>query len=784
MKTPNNLKSVIDALSQGVLVLDDEGHVVFANHKACVLFDKSLKQIIGSYFTYPIAANETQEIEILGASNKTLIAEMSVKRCLWQNKSAWIVSLNDISERKEKEILSEIVFTGFNAAHEGIIITNSKGRIEFVNPAYIKISGYLEEELIGQNPRILKSYLHDDLFYKQLWKNLENNGCWFGTIEDRRKSGELFSVLINISAIKNTDGYVTNYIGFFNDLTELKNQEKQLQYSIEHDSLTGLPNFYFLIKKLQELMNNHGELDKNIILLAISIEKEKNESSFEKDSSELELQMIKNVSERLKKLSRNKIFLARTGLREFILVYSGESKSTIFNDFSQNVLKKVSQPFVYDNQNFLIKGNIGISIFNKGALSAEDFIHQSEQACFRARKIGLNRIAYYDVNEEIKSLKFDRNIEDLGQAIKDDNLRVYYQPKVNLTTGKIIGVEALMRWQIPGGELRLPKDFLYDVGAHPISLKLGHWLLNTVLMQMEVLHHNKIPMVSINVSSYEIQDKNFAMQVINAFKNHPNIPRECITFEILETELIEHVSVAKKLIHDMKAIGVRFSIDDYGTGYSSLTYIKELDVHQIKIDQSFIRNILEYPEDLAILKTTIDLCRYLKKEVIAEGVETPLHANLLMNLGCDLIQGYAIAKPMPLDELTKWTNSWHMNPGWLSSVYKKSIIDDFISVVLTHYTELKLITSYTKIGSVSRPEYHLHCPLEKWMIDQQSLFLDAKSFKKICQLHKKTHAIARTIYDFIQIGNINSAKHLLIEFDNESREFFRQLMTDIFGPRN
>lgn len=767
----------------GVLVINNEGQILYANDYVIQLFGVIRTELIGSNFLYPMAADETQEVEILKSNNEVLTAHMNVRKSVWENRLVWIISLFDVTELKLKEKLLTISSKGISSAFEGIIITDPEGTILEANHAFMKMSGYIEQEVIGQKPAILHSRKQNEKFYKELWKILAETGQWSGELWAKKKNKRLFPVFLAISAVKNSVGDVINYIGYYHDLTLIKKQEQQIENFKYYDYLTGLPNKFLLTQRLQMLISGLSEENKELIVFNIRVFDSNSKNSLLDFPPNIRDKIILEVVNRIDRTSPKKMFYSRIGLGEFIVVYFIKSRIEVMASIAQRMIEKLACPYYIDHQTIILQTVIGLTAYYKNsAFSAEDLLQQSEIARHKAQINGVNIFEFFDPQVEERIIEFNKRIESVSKAMQLDELKIYYQPIVELKTAKVAGLEALLRWQHPEKGLLLPKQFLSDLNNHPISLQLGDWVLHQVLQQIEKLmaYNIKIP-ININVSAYQLQNPNFVKKLLDTLAQYPSVPHHLIMLEILETEAIEDLALVSRIIAECKTKGINFSLDDFGTGYASLTFLKEFSTVEVKIDQSFIINIFDNPKDLAILKIMIEFCRVIGRVLVAEGVETVAHGKLLSLFGCNLIQGHAIAKPMPPKKLIPWIKNWKLGPEWGESPFSQTVLNKLVEISIKHYLTFQSIRLYLENNQSPKPELSLEvCLIEQWLFENQQTIKEKKRFKKVCDLHHKEHKLGNIIIQLIQTGQKEQAAKQLAKLDGLRDKFLKELMNLIF----
>lgn len=770
----NKWKELINALSTGVLITNHDGDILYANIIAAHLLGQEPSALIGTNFSYPLAVDETQEIEILGSNLQIKTVEIVSKRGGWENHFAWIISFLDVTEQKKQRARLDVISKGFAATSQGILITDEQGTILEVNDALLNMTGYKANEMIGQKAGILKSGKKGASFYTGFWNKLISTGHWQGEIVDRSNNNQFLSVYLNINAVKNSDGEVVNYIAFYHDLRGIKEKERQIAQLKLYDLITGYANKYLLTLKLNQLITETAK-DRGIILMRILIT-DKVSKKYDIITQDT---LVLEIAKRLNQITRDRYLAARIGPKEFVLVFYGDWAPSALNQLAQALIDALAMPIHLKNKIFNLTSNIGIAVYNHYAsFSVEDFLNQADDARLMARMNAVNSYAIFNSQAFIKELEFINHINAIRKAITFNELDLYYQPKVDLITEKVIGVEALLRWNHPEKGLLSPYQFLYGLDDHPVSLELGNWVLNAVLQFAErLVQQNLMIQVSYNVSSYQLQDSGFIKHVEKTFTKYPKIPRKMILHEILETETIEDIGKVTRLIDECRLKSIFFSLDDFGTGYSSLSYLKALHTNQVKLDQSFIRNILTNVEDIAILKATIELCRHLNRELIAEGVEMPTHARLLRHLGCNLIQGYTIARPMPENELIPWLRKFRLSKQYNKTLFSKNACDELLTAINGHYAELKAINRYLQmLPDITVNERGYTCPISAWLGKYESEFPSNASFNAMEEWHNSIHKKAIEIFSMTNIEQLSLAYEKLRSLDEASALFIKELL--------
>jgi EAL domain-containing protein (putative c-di-GMP-specific phosphodiesterase class I)/GGDEF domain-containing protein len=475
-------------------------------------------------------------------------------------------------------------------------------------------------QALGQTPHILSSGHQTPDFYQAMCAALHRDGQWPGEIWNRRENGEVYAELLNLSAVFDATGQVQNYVALFSDITPLKEHEKELERIAHYDVLTGLPNRVLLADRLHQAMIQSVRRRQQLAVIYLDL-----------DDSQ-----------------------AAVPLLDRLLTAAGESVQ--LGDVALQ-----------------ISASLGVTFYPQvEVMEADQLLRQADQAMYLAKLAGKNRFHFFDAEKDRSTRGHFESLERIRHALAAQELVLYYQPKVNMRNGVVIGVEALIRWQHPERGLLAPALFLPVIEAHALAVTVGEWVIDSALSQIEQWQNDGLVLpesfnVSVNVGARQLQQGNFVAFLQTLLAAHPQIRPAQLEVEILETSALSDLAGLSRLIDDCHRLGVLFALDDFGTGYSSLSYLKHLRVSVLKMDQSFVRDMLDDPDDpddLAILRGVIGLADAFNRRVIAEGVETEAHGRSLLKMGCELGQGYAIARPMPAQAFPQWLWHWQQNPLW------------------------------------------------------------------------------------------------------------------------
>ncbi len=568
----------------------------------------------------------------------------------------------DITERKQSEEKLKLAASVFTHAREGIMITDADATIIEVNNTFCLITGYSHEDVLGKNPRILQSGRQSRDFYAAMWESLLEQKHWSGEFWNRRKNGEVFAQLTTISAICDANGTIQNYVALFTDITLQKEHQQQLEHIAHYDALTGLPNRVLLADRLQQAMSQSKRQKKSLAVAYLDLDgfKAINDSHDHEVGDEL----LIALSQRMKEALRGSDTLARIGGDEFVAVLVDLKKMTDCEPVLARLLRAASSPIAAGNATLQVSASIGVTLYPQDGADADQLMRHADHAMYVAKQAGKNRYQLFDVHQD-EAIKTQReSLDAIRGALDHREFVLYYQPKVNMKTGEVIGAEGLIRWQHPERGLVPPGDFLPIIESHPLSVELGEWVIDTALTQIAEWHTAGLDIpVSVNVGARQLQ-QDFVTTLSAALARHPEVKPCWLELEILETSALEDITEVSAIMRACHELGVGFALDDFGTGYSSLTYLRHLPANLLKIDQSFVRNMLDDPDDRAIVMGVIGLATAFHRQVIAEGVETIAHGTRLLPMGCVLAQGYGIARPMPASDLPAWAASWKPDASW------------------------------------------------------------------------------------------------------------------------
>jgi diguanylate cyclase (GGDEF)-like protein/PAS domain S-box-containing protein len=584
-----------------------------------------------------------------------------------QHKALRMIGIHaDITDRKLAEEKLKLAASVFSYAREGITITDATGTIIDVNDTFTAITGYSREDAIGQNHRILQSGQQLPGFYADMWQALLEKGYWYGELWNRRKSGEVYAEMKTISAVYDEHGITTHYVALSSDITLIKSHQDQLEHNAHYDLLTSMPNRVLLADRLSQAMLQCSRHTQSLAVVFLDLDGFKQVNDAHGHDMGDELLIV--LSLRMKEALREGDTLSRIGGDEFVAVLAGLVNVEDCEPVIERLLMATSEPATVGDVVLNVSASIGVTFYPQDKVDADQLMRHADQAMYVAKESGKNRYHIFDTAQD-DAVKVQReDLEAIRSALKLQQFALYYQPKVNMRTGTVIGVEALIRWRHPQRGLLEPIEFLPIIENNPMSIEIGEWVIDTALTQIsewQAMGLNLSVSISVNIAAVQLQQSDFTARLTKLLAAHPDVEPRCLELEVLETSALNDVHHVSTIMNDCIELGVNFALDDFGTGYSSLTYLRRLPANLIKIDQSFVRDMLHDVDDLAIVEGVIALAKSFKREVIAEGVETIEHGTALLQIGCDLAQGYAIAKPMPADNIPAWVSGWKPHDGWL-----------------------------------------------------------------------------------------------------------------------
>ncbi len=654
----------------GIALVDPEGHWLRVNRRLAAIVGYSKEELLRKTFqdiTHPndLADDLEQMYRMLAGEIENYSIEKRYLRKdgsqVWihltvalvrmpDGKPDYFISVvEDINSRKEAERKTRQAAIVFESTREGVMICNLDGRLLAVNKAFTEISGYAEAEALGKKPSLQKSNRHGPEFYQALWASVHQTGQWQGEVWNRRKTGEVYPAWMTISTVRDKQGRPTQYVGVFTDISQLKHSEAELAHLAHYDPLTDLPNRLLLQSRIGHALDRAGRRSQRTALLFIDLDhfKTVNDSLGHVAGDEL----LVMVTRRLRDRVRDEDTLGRFGGDEFIMVLEPIGDPEDAAGVAQDLLAALAMPFVLSGGNEVYIGaSIGISIYPEDGNRAEEVLRNADTAMYRAKEQGRNRFCFYTADMNTHALAQLALEAALRHALDRGELILHYQPKVNMGTGQMTGAEALIRWQREGVGLVPPTEFIPLAEKTGLIVPIGTWVIDEACRQLRLWGNMGWSglQLAINVSGRQFHAGNLPALVADALNRH-GVPPDRLELELTESMLMDDPDATVATLTALKGIGVTLALDDFGTGYSSFAYLSRFPIDVLKIDQSFVRNIVSEPQAAMIAVSIIDLAHRLRLKVVAEGVETEAQLGYLRQRDCDTLQGYYFARPMPAD---------------------------------------------------------------------------------------------------------------------------------------
>ncbi|WP_235825601.1 EAL domain-containing protein [Vreelandella rituensis] len=645
----------VHAVAQERLALDPEA--ALGQHYRDVL-PKSVAERFAEVSTRVRHTETSEEFEYSLRIKREMHAFHSVVSPLKDAANAFsgvLAVVRDVTQAKANEAQMRIAATAFET-HLGMLVTDVHGNILKVNSTFTRITGYHQDEVMGRNPRMLSSGHHDKDFYRKLWQSVAKNGSWQGEIWNRRKNGEMFPEWLTISAVHNEKGELTNYVATLSDITERKAAEQEIHQLAFYDPLTGLANRRLLQERLEQAVQSScSPKQACAALLFIDLDnfKQVNDTLGPYAGD----QLLQQIARELGQVLDESDTLARLGGDEFAILAHNlgstpEKVAAVAERLARKLLAVLQRPISLGSESLTITGSIGITLLCGSSATQDEVLQQADMALFQAKQAGRNTLRFFDPAMQSRLQHRARLEADLRKALPNNELVLYYQAQVN-AAGTPTGYEALLRWVHPLRGMISPGEFIPLAEENRLIIEIGAWVLETACRQLVAWADDPSKAtltLAVNISPVQFHEPDFVERVMQILERTGASPRY-LKLELTESLLVEAQQQAREKMLRLKQTGLSFSLDDFGTGYSSLAYLTQLPLDQLKIDQSFVRHLLDDLANAAIVESTIGLSHSLGLEVIAEGVETEAQRAWLIEHHCHAFQGYLFAPPLPLESL-------------------------------------------------------------------------------------------------------------------------------------
>jgi diguanylate cyclase (GGDEF)-like protein/PAS domain S-box-containing protein len=572
-----------------------------------------------------------------------------------------VAMVEDVTERKRLEDHMRLAATVFENTGEGLFITDAERHIIHVNRAFTDITGYNPDDVLGQDPHVLSSGRHGPDFYARMWHSLETTGRWQGEIWDRRKSGEMFAGWQNIAAVRGADGETSNFVAVISDITSRKQVEERLSYAANHDPLTRLPNRTLFHERLSRALARSHRNQDSVALLFIDLDhfKQVNDTLGHLAGDLL----LQKVAERIGNSIRQGDTVARLAGDEFTVILEEVQDPRDAAIVSHKILRVLAEPFDLNGQTANISSSIGVAVYPMDGGDSQTLIKLADAAMYRAKKLGRNGCQFH--SEAVNALAFERLVleESLRGALDRGEFSLHYQPVFAINTGKVVAVEALLRWHHPEVGMVIPAQFLTLAEETGLVLPIGRWAMETACRQVREWHDMGFRELELgfNLSIRELRHPEIIETVAEALEITGLAPHKLI-LEVPESSITDKGGEPGGIFPRLASLGVHLLVDEFGAGYSSFTFLRRLPANALKISQAFVRNITTGTEDSEIVTAIVAVARGLHMSVAAAGVENDEQLHLLRDFGCDRVQGFLFARPMPADALTDYLKSGEVPP--------------------------------------------------------------------------------------------------------------------------
>jgi diguanylate cyclase (GGDEF)-like protein/PAS domain S-box-containing protein len=564
-----------------------------------------------------------------------------------------VITFIDITERKRAEENLRIIASVFDNSQEAILITDANNLITDVNPAFTRITGFSREEVLGQAPVLLNSGRQDKAFYDAMWQSLKQEKAWRGEIWNQRKSGEIYAEMLSISVICDDDGKLQRHVGVFSDISYLKEHEDSLNRIAHYDALTGIPNRVLLADRMKQAIAQTSREQNMVAICYLDLDgfKPVNDNL----GHEAGDQVLIEIARRLENTVRSGDTVARLGGDEFVVLLLGLEKGEECMATLERLLAAIARPITVKGKQITLGASIGVSIYPLDDEVPDILLRHADQAMYMAKQSGKNRFNIYDAAMDQRTRNRHDLMQSIHYALELGQFELHYQPKINLRTKQLVGAEALIRWRHPERGLLMPAEFLRTIENTDLDIEIGDWVIAAALVRINDWQLAGMDIeVSINISAHHLESADFVEKLRGQLQRYPDLHSGRLQIEVLETVALNDLAVVREIIEACRMLGVGFALDDFGTGYSSLSYLSRLPVDVLKIDQSFVRDMLVDKGDKAIVQGIIALAQAFERQTVAEGIETGAQYHALLDMGCEVGQGFGIARPMPGNELSGW----------------------------------------------------------------------------------------------------------------------------------
>jgi diguanylate cyclase (GGDEF)-like protein/PAS domain S-box-containing protein len=668
----------------------------------------------------------------------------------------------DITKRKQAEIQLRISSIAFES-QEGMLVTDANSVILKINRAFTTITGYSAEDVIGRTPLLFRSDRHDAGFYAEILDSIKRTGGWEGEIWSERKNGEAYPGHLTVTAVKDTNNITCNYVASFTDITIKHAADEEIKQLAFYDPLTGLSNRRLLMDRLTQHLAHASRSGDLVAVCMLDLDgfKQVNDQLGHEAGDALLIEVAKRLQESVR-LSDT---VSRFGGDEFSLILTDIKKINECDQLFKRIITSLGVPYQVNRQIARVTASIGATIFPNDGDTPDLLLRHADQAMYEAKEAGKNCYCLFNPSQLKQQMSNKATLDRIGKALDDGQFTLFYQPQVDCQLGQVVGVEALIRWSHPILGILAPSEFIPLLEHDNLIIKVGEWVLHEALRQQ--VEWSKVGFdlnVSVNVASRQLHQELFVSRLIAILNHHHPDTIKNLTIEIVETTALEDISRVSETIKQCRDLGVNFAIDDFGTGFSSLAHLKHLPVNELKIDKSFVYSMLQKPEDLAIVRGVIGLSKSFKHIVVAEGVESIDQILMLMDLGCNIVQGYQIARPMPAEQLTSWLKEFEPHPLWKLPL-SQAPSRNYFELLLAETNHSQWINEQLEIHDEGLQDFnpqqfldYRQCRFGHWLYGDGIRQFGGESWFVIIQtIHQTIHESAQRLNQFQQNENLVEA---------------------------